>query len=176
MMPGRISGSVIVRNTQSAVGAERAGGVFEAAVDGLDRQADRAHHQRKAHHRRRPAPRRSSGTRRRCRSARRGSAPIGPRRPNSEQQQVAGDDRRQDQRQMHDAVEQRLARRSGRAPAAARRRCRPAGWPASATSGDLQAQPDRGPFFRREVSRSFSDRSPRSCRAEPSGLAARPAP
>ena len=36
-------------------------------------------------------------------------APIGPRRPNGEQQQIAGDDRRQDQRQMHEAVEQRLA-------------------------------------------------------------------
>jgi hypothetical protein len=41
MMPGRVSGNVITKSSS---------GVFQPAVDRLDRQADRAHHQREAHH------------------------------------------------------------------------------------------------------------------------------
>ena len=51
MMPGRVSGSVTVANTQSGLAPSVAAACFELAVDGLDRQADGAHHQRKAHHR-----------------------------------------------------------------------------------------------------------------------------
>ena len=50
--PGSASGSVIVANTARAVGAERAGGLLEPAVDRLEREPDRAHHQRKRHDRR----------------------------------------------------------------------------------------------------------------------------
>src|SRR5712691_4185984 len=39
------------RKYPEGVGAERRGGVFQAAVDRIERQADRAHHQRKSHHR-----------------------------------------------------------------------------------------------------------------------------
>ena len=52
-MPGAISGSVIEKKRSSAPGAERARGVFESAIDVLERDADRAHHQRKRHDRRR---------------------------------------------------------------------------------------------------------------------------
>ena len=49
MMPGNASGSVTVKNTRSVIGAERRGGVFEPAIDRLEREPDRPHHQRKAH-------------------------------------------------------------------------------------------------------------------------------
>ena len=133
MMPGRMSGRVMVTKTQSAIGAERAGGRLQPAVDRLDRQADGAHHQRKAHD--------GAGQRRAGPAEGEDDAEMlgqeGADRPapaEAEQQQIAGDHRRQDQRQMDDAVEQRLApetaarqqQRDGDAEAA--------GWPASPRS------------------------------------------
>ena len=104
-------------NTQSGLAPSVPRRRFQPPVDGLDRQADGAHHQRKAHDARRPAPRRSSGRRRRCRKSRPGrrrSARAG----RTDSSRIAGHDRRQDQRQVHQRVEQRSCPRSGRAPAA----------------------------------------------------------
>ena len=50
MTPGRISGSVTVRNTQLRLAPKRAGRLLEPDVHCLDRQADGAHHQRESHH------------------------------------------------------------------------------------------------------------------------------
>ncbi len=83
MMPGSASGSVIDAKTHEARAAQRSRRDLEPPVDGRDRQADRADHERKAHDgggQRRAGPaereRRSRTTRRaRCRSA--------PRLPNS---------------------------------------------------------------------------------------------
>ena len=73
------------------------------------------------------------------------NAPITPRRPNADQQQVAGHDRRQHQRQMHDAVEQRLApevlaRQHPRDRDAERQRHD------GRDDRDAQREQDRGPF------------------------------
>ena len=107
-MPGRISGRVTVTNTQNGLAPSVAGGVFEPAVDRLDRQADRAHHQRKAHHRageRRAGPAEGEDDA----EALGEEAAERPAPAEQQQQQIAGDDRRHDQRQVHERVEQRLA-------------------------------------------------------------------
>ncbi len=49
MMPGRASGKRDGEEDAQAVGAERGGGIFQAAVDGFERQPDRPHQQRKPH-------------------------------------------------------------------------------------------------------------------------------
>ena len=49
--PGAISGSVMETNRSSGAGAQRARGVLQSAIDVLERDADRAHHQRKGHDR-----------------------------------------------------------------------------------------------------------------------------
>ena len=50
MMPGSDQRQGDRQEHPGAVGAERAGGLLQPRVDGLDRQADGAHQQRKAHH------------------------------------------------------------------------------------------------------------------------------
>ena len=67
-----------------------------------------------------------------------------------DQQQVAGDDRRHDQRQVDERVEQALAPELPRASSQAT--AMPNGRLASGRrGGDQQAQPDRRPFLRRHV-------------------------
>ena len=80
MMPGSASGSVTVANTPRPVGAERRGGVLQPAVDRLDRQPDRPHHQRKRHD---AAGQRRAGPAEREDDAESPprNAPTGPRRP-----------------------------------------------------------------------------------------------
>ena len=91
-----------------AIGAERAGGLLEPRVYGLDRQADGAHQQREAHD--------AAGERRASPAKREDDAEMvgqeGADRPSpseQDQQDVAGDDGRQDQRHEHEAVEQGVA-------------------------------------------------------------------
>ncbi len=114
--------------------------LLEPAVDRFDRQPDRPHQQRKRHD--------AAGQRRAGPAERKHDAEVSARNaPTSaapaerQQQQIAGDDRRQHQRQVHQRLEQRLAPEIACAPAATRRRCRAASPPASqrrrsaATSG-----------------------------------------
>ena len=61
--PGSASGSVIVKNTASGGAPSVSAACSRRAVDRLDRQADRPHHQRESPSPPRPAPRRSSGRR-----------------------------------------------------------------------------------------------------------------
>ena len=108
MMPGSASGSVTVANTQAGVAPSVAAADLEPPVDRFDRQPDGAHQQRKSHHAAGecgagPAERKHDAEMIRKKCADR-PAPA-----ERDQQQIAGDDRRQHQRQMHDAVEQRLA-------------------------------------------------------------------
>ena len=110
----------------------------EARVDGLDREADRAHHQRKSHDRRGERGARSSGTRTRCPAAR-GARRSDPGVPKSTSSAIADDDRRQHERQVHDGVEERLAGKVACARARRRPRWRRAGSP-RAPEGDLQAE------------------------------------
>ena len=106
--PGRQSGRVMVANTQSGLAPSVPAADLEPRVDRLDRQTDGAHQQRKAHHR--------AGQRRAGPAEGEDDAEMlveeGADRPapaERDQQQVAGDDRRQDQRQVHQRVEQALA-------------------------------------------------------------------
>ena len=144
MMPGRVSGRVTVRNTQSGLGAERSGRLLELAVDRLDRQADAPHHQRKAHD--------GAGE---C-----GTSPAEgkddteilveqaadrPSAAEEDQENEAGNDGRQDQRQVDDAIEDRFApevaagkqQRDGDAEGQARDH---------GDDRDAQAEHDRRPF------------------------------
>ena len=133
-----------------AVRPERRGGVFQAAVDGFDREPDRPHHQGKAHD---PAGQRRAGPAEREHDA----EMIGeehadrPAAAERDQQQIAGHDRRQHQRQMHQAVQQGLAPETTCAPAATPWRCRTAAPPGGRHDGDPQRQQDRGPFIGRKV-------------------------
>ena len=148
-MPGSASGRVTRREGPQAVGAERAGGVLETAVDRFDGEAHRPHHQRKPHDaagERRPGP------------AKREHNPemIGKERPQrraapqQHQQDIARHHRRQHQRQMDESVEQELA---GKAPA--RQRIGRKDTERQAESGgrqrDLEGQPDRRPFIRSKL-------------------------
>ncbi|MFN5281384.1 MAG: hypothetical protein ACK5DO_29110, partial [Bradyrhizobium sp.] len=76
-------------------------------VDGFDRQADRPHQQRKRHH---AAGERRAGPAEREHDAEMIGEPAADQSALAErkQQQVAGDDRRQHQRQVHGGIEQRL--------------------------------------------------------------------
>ena len=133
-----------MRNTKHAIGAERRGGVFEPAVDRLKRKPDRAHHQRKTHD--------AAGQRRAGPAERKDDAEIvGEERanrasaPERYEQQIAGDDRRQHQRQVDDPVEQRLApellpRQQPADGNAERQRA------SGGDNGDTQRQLDRSPF------------------------------
>ena len=121
------------REHPERIGAERPGSVFQAAIDGFDRQADRADQQRKRHHRageRRAGPAKGEHDPEVLVQERTDRAAPAE----AEEEQIAGDDRRQDERQQHDAVDDRLSGEATRARADRRPRCRPAGWPASRRS------------------------------------------
>ena len=147
--PGRQSGRVTVANTQNGLAPKRAGRRFQPHVDRLDREANGAHQQRKAHDR---AGQRRAGPAEGEDDAE-GLVEEGADRPalaERDQQQVAGDDRRHDQRQVDQRVEQALA------PELAARQ-QPGDGDAEGQAGqgrrggDQQAQPDRRPFLRRHV-------------------------
>ena len=148
-MPGSASGSVTVANTQSGLRAERRRGFLDLPIDALDAEPDRADDQRKRHHRRR---KRGAGPSERELQAEHLLEPGADRPAPAEhaQQQVAGDDRRHDQRQMDEHVEQRAAPEAAarEQPGDADRRNRAGDQRRDAR--DLQAEPDdrdlvRGP-------------------------------
>ena len=140
------------------VRAERAGGGFEPLVDALDGKPDRAHHQREAHDR--------AGQRRTRPAEREDDAEMlieeGAHRPfpaEGDEQQIAGDDRRHHQRQMHDAVEQRLAPEV--APRQQHGDGQAEGQAADHGHGrDQEAKPDRGQFV-------GAQRPPAQCQRPP---------
>ena len=114
IMPGRQSGRVTVTNTQSGWAPSVPAAALQPRVDGLDRQADGAHHQRKAHDR--------AGQRRAGPAEGEDDAELlveeGADRPapaEQDQQQVAGHHRRQDQRQVDQRVDQALPQNRRRA-------------------------------------------------------------
>ena len=132
-----------------AIGPECRRRVLEPAVDRFQRQPDRADHQRKAHdaageRRAGPAEREDDAE---MRFQERADRPTASER---NEQQVAGNDGRQHQRQVYDAVQQRFPPEllAGEQPADrdAERQCEQRG-----DDGDSQRQFDRGPFGRREV-------------------------
>src|SRR3954468_991362 len=96
------------RKNAQPVGAERCGGLLELLIDRLDGEPDRAHQQWKAHN---AAGERGAGPAEREHDA----EIVGQERADRSapakrnEQQIAGDDRRQHQRQGNDAVEQSLA-------------------------------------------------------------------
>ena len=113
MMPGTISGRVTVRNTQARFpqGSCR---LLQFLVDRLDRQADGAHHQREAHD---GTGERGAGPAEREHDAEivRQERPDRPAPPEQDQQEVAGDDGRQHQREQHEPVEERVPQKRPRA-------------------------------------------------------------
>ena len=149
MMPGSASGSVHGKERPESVGAQRRRGVLKPAVDRLERQPDGANQQRKRHH--------AAGERRTGPAEREHDAEMvgekgadGALSPERDQQQIAGHHRRQHQRQMHDAVEQRLApevlpRQEPCDGDAERQRHH------GRDHGDAERQRDRGPFVGGEV-------------------------
>ena len=107
-MPGSASGRVTVANTARRTGAERAGRRLEPPVDRLDREPDRPHHHRKGHDRAAitaPVQRNNND------DAEPALEQLAERTapPEQDQQDIAGHHRRQDQRQMHQGIEQLLA-------------------------------------------------------------------
>ena len=110
--PGSASGNVIVRNVQSGLAPSVAGGLLESPIDVLDPELDRADHQRKRHHPRRQ--RRASPAKRKLKAevllepGADGSAAA-----EDAKQKVASHDRRHDQRQMDEHVEQAAAPEAG---------------------------------------------------------------
>ncbi len=128
-------------------GAERARCLFQPAVDRLDRQPYRPHQQRKRHH---AAGQRRAGPAKREHDAEMVGEPRADQAAaaESQQQQIAGDDRRQHQRQMNQRIEDRLApeftpRQQPRQRDAERRRHQ------RRDDGDAQRQQDGRPFGRR---------------------------
>ena len=125
MMPGSASGSVTVRNTQAALAPSvAAASSSRRSIASIDSRIG-AHHQRKAHD---AAGERRAGPAEREHDAemiveKRADRPLAAER---DQQQIAGDDRRQHQRQMHEPVEQRLAPEILARQQPARSRCRTA--------------------------------------------------
>ena len=108
MMPGRISGSVTVRKTQAgfapSVLAASSSRLSTASIDSrIARTISGKAHDRAGQRGTRPAEREDDAEM---------LIEEGADRPfpaEGDEQQIAGDDRRHHQRQMHDAVEQRLA-------------------------------------------------------------------
>src|SRR5208337_2118462 len=132
-----------------AVRAERRSRVLELAVDRLDGEPQRAHQQGKAHD---PACERRAGPAEREHDA----EMIGEERtdwpapPERDQEQIAGDHRREHQRQMNETVEQRLA------PKVSARQQEGKGKPErqrhrGGDQSDLERQPDRNPFDGRKI-------------------------
>ena len=128
--PGRQSGRVMVAKTRNGWAPRVRGRRFEPRVDGLDRQADGAHQQRKAHHR--------TGQRRAGPAEGEDDAELlveeGADRPAlAERDAAAGSP----SPPAAGSAAGGPARRAGScrgtvgAPAARRRRCRTAGWPRS---------------------------------------------
>ena len=113
MMPGRISGRVTVRNTHGRDAPSVAPACSSLGSTAVDRQADGADHQRKRH---------DAGGQRRAGPAEGEDDAEGilekaadrPLRAEGQKQDIAGDHRWQDQRQVHDPVQELLA---GKAPA-----------------------------------------------------------
>ena len=108
MMPGRISGRVTVRKTQDAAAPSvPAASSSLRSTASIDRRMARTISGKPITAQASAAPvQRKEKTMPKC------SVEEGADRPapaEAEQQQIAGDDRRQDQRQMDEAVEQRLA-------------------------------------------------------------------
>ena len=121
------------------------------AVDRFDGEPDRAHQQRERRSRRKRAPRRSSGTRTRCRDGRRGHAPTMPR-PADQQQQIAGDHRRQHQLgRCTIASSTDLPQKSRRANSHASAMPNGMGDQGLAITATLSEEQDRRPFRGREV-------------------------
>ena len=109
MMPGSASGSVTVSEQPASrlAPSVAAASSSRRSIASIDSRIG-AHQQRKAHD---AAGERGAGPAEREHDAEMSAsnAPIGAAAAERDQQQIAGDHRRQHQRQMHDAVEQRLA-------------------------------------------------------------------
>ena len=118
-MPGRISGRVTTRNVQTRLAPSVPAASSSRGSTASIGEPDGAHHQRERHDR---AGERRAGPAERedDAEAARAACADRPAPAEGEQQQVAGDDRRQDQRQVHQPVQQLACPRSGRAPAPAR--------------------------------------------------------
>ena len=109
MIPGTASGKRDRRKDPKGRSAQGPRGNFQPAIDRLDRQPDRAHHQRKAH---------DGGSERGPRPSKRQRDPEplveqtsdGAVPAEQHQQHEAHDDRRQYQGKMNECVDERLAR------------------------------------------------------------------
>ena len=130
-------------------GTQRLRRLFQPPVNRFDRQPDRAHQERKRHH---AAGQRSSGPAKREYDAEMIGKPRADQAAASErqQQEIAGDDRRQHQRQVDQRVEHRLApeiapRQQPRHGDPERRRHQ------RRHRGDPQRKLDRRPFRWRDV-------------------------
>ena len=144
MMPGRTQRQRDGQEDPDRPGAERRRRLLELAVDRLDRQADAADHQRKTHDgagKGGAGP--AEGKDEAEYSARK--APTGAAPAEEDQQQKTGDDRRQHQRQVNHAVEERLApepsARQDHRNGDRERQARQHG-----DDGNAQAETDRRPF------------------------------
>ena len=133
--------------------AERGRGLLEPAVDRLDRQPDRPHQQRKRHH---AAGQRGAGPAEREHDAEMIGQPRADQAALAEgqQQQIAGNDRRQHQRQIDQRIDQRLAPEI--APRQQPRDADP-DWrrDQGCDGGDPQREQDRRPFRRRDIEHAF---------------------
>jgi hypothetical protein len=124
-IPGRLSGRVTVRKTQTGDAPSVPGGLFQLAVGGVERQADRADHQREGHDGR---GERGAGPAEGDRHAKLGQEPPdGGLRAERDQQQEARNHRGQDERQVDKAVQERLSREGPSATGRRPRGCRRAG-------------------------------------------------
>ena len=159
--PGRQSGRVMVANTQNGLAPSvPAADSRRASTASIERRMARTS-KREAHHR---AGQRRSGPAEGEDDAE-GLVEEGADRPapaERDQQQVAGDDRRQDQRQVDQRVQEALA---PELPA----RQQPGDGDAEGQAGqgrrggDQQAQPDRRPFLRRHVEEADFTRTVKPC-------------
>ena len=137
MMPGTISGSVTVRKTQARLAPSvPAASSSRASTASIDRRMARTSSGKPMTPQASAAPvQRNEKTMPKW-SARKAADRPAP--AEQDQQDVAGDDRRQDQRQEHEAVEQGVAPEATARQQPWRRRCRTAGSTSVATRATLR--------------------------------------
>ena len=111
--PGKASGKVTVKNTRM-IGPKRRGGVFKPSIDRFEGEPDRANHERKAHD---AAGQRRAGPAERENDAEMFVQEGADRSPAAEpdEQEIAGDDGRQHQRQENKSVDTDLPQKFLRA-------------------------------------------------------------
>ena len=136
------------RKHQPAAGTQAGRRALQVALDGVERQADAAHHEGKPHHRRRQGRTRPAEGQHDAEIAVE-KLPDRPMPAEQQQQRITGDDRGQDQRQ---SVQRLDHTRAGDARAGQQQRHRNGKGQADhhRDRRDAQRQPDRLPFLRRD--------------------------